>query len=202
MYERFSRKYKSDPGEIAHADIDILIRIGLENRIDFFERFGGLSFNNGIYRVHIVSNIEFWTKMVDYAYPNFSGSAICFGYDWLGNQFGLDKKSGKIWLFELGTGKVLRIPCTFDQFHESELIDNDEAALESDFFKEWIDSGNLAPNTMECVGYKIPLFLGGKDEVSNLELVDMDVYWELTGQLITKTESVPEGTRIDVGKED
>ena len=38
----------------------------------------------------------------------------------------------------------------------------------------------------DCVGYKIPLFLGGNDEISNLEITDMEIYWGICGQLITK----------------
>jgi hypothetical protein len=38
----------------------------------------------------------------------------------------------------------------------------------------------------ECIGYRVPLFLGGSDTVENLEKVDLDVYWHLHGQLIQK----------------
>ncbi|WP_434798222.1 T6SS immunity protein Tdi1 domain-containing protein [Terrisporobacter vanillatitrophus] len=33
------------------------------------------------------------------------------------------------------------------------------------------------------MGYKVPLFLGGEDDISNLEEIDMEVYWSVTGQL-------------------
>ncbi|MCP2517553.1 MAG: T6SS immunity protein Tdi1 domain-containing protein [Achromobacter mucicolens] len=44
--------------------------------------------------------------------------------------------------------------------------------------------------------YGIPLFLGGQDEVSNLELSDLDVYWHLLSQLIRQTRGLPAGTPI------
>lgn len=40
-------------------------------------------------------------------------------------------------------------------------------------------------NFDECVGYKIPLFLGGDDHIGNLQSTDLDVYWTLTGRLRT-----------------
>jgi hypothetical protein len=36
----------------------------------------------------------------------------------------------------------------------------------------------------KCVGYKVPLFLGGEDEISNLDELDMEVYWSIIGQLM------------------
>ncbi len=41
-----------------------------------------------------------------------------------------------------------------------------------------------------------PLFLGGADEVGNLELSDMEVYWDMTSQLWEAVRDLPEGTKI------
>ena len=49
-------------------------------------------------------------------------------------------------------------------------------------------------NCEECVGYKTPLFLGGKDVMDNLEILNLDVYWTLTAQLIRKARGLPLGT--------
>ncbi|MBQ6554892.1 MAG: DUF1851 domain-containing protein, partial [Firmicutes bacterium] len=34
--------------------------------------------------------------------------------------------------------------------------------------------------------YKVPLFLGGEDDIPNLELCDMEVYWGILSQLKSK----------------
>lgn len=50
-------------------------------------------------------------------------------------------------------------------------------------FRAWRE---LVPEVFEhgeCAGYKVPLFLGGADEVSNVEKVDATVYWSITQQL-------------------
>jgi Domain of unknown function (DUF1851) len=49
---------------------------------------------------------------------------------------------------------------------------------------------------MQCVGYQVPLFLGGKDSLENLEITDLDVYWSLSGQLRQGTWVLPPGTAV------
>jgi hypothetical protein len=48
----------------------------------------------------------------------------------------------------------------------------------------------------ECVGYRVPLFLNGKDAVSNQELIDTEVYWETQCQLYNQIKKLPDGTKI------
>lgn len=53
-------------------------------------------------------------------------------------------------------------------------------------WNDWLASGGLHPTYGQCIGYKVPLFLGGKDDVSNLELSDLDVYWYAISQTLAK----------------
>ncbi|WP_431278627.1 T6SS immunity protein Tdi1 domain-containing protein [Leifsonia poae] len=48
----------------------------------------------------------------------------------------------------------------------------------------------------ECVGYEVPLFLGGGDEIDNLQVADMEVYWTLTGQLRVATHDLRPGRSV------
>lgn len=163
--------------------------------------YAGKSFGKGLYRLHILDEIEKWNSIITKAYPEYSNRVTCFGYDWLGRQFAVDKErvvdgQSQILMFEPGTSEVLEIPCDFYSFHEEEIVNYNDACLASGFFKEWL---NIHPNPLEnaeCVGYKIPLFLGGEDVVTNLELCNMDVYWEMCSQLIQKTKLLPEGTTV------
>ena len=55
----------------------------------------------------------------------------------------------------------------------------------SEFFEAWL-RGNPGPIRFDqCVGYQVPLFLGGADELRNLSVTDLDLYWTLTGELRT-----------------
>ena len=99
-------------------------------------------------------------------------------------------------MFEPGTGEALEIPCNIETFHESELIQYREEALAESFYQHWLDDGGMQPAITQCVGYKKPLFLGGRDTVDNLEVADLDVYWTVSAQLIQKTRGLPLGASI------
>jgi Domain of unknown function (DUF1851) len=72
------------------------------------------------------------------------------------------------------------------------------SALAASFFASWARANpELLPlGAMQCAGYKVPLFLGGKDSVDNLEIVDLEVYWSLSGQLREGTMVLPPGTSV------
>ncbi len=86
-------------------------------------------------------------------------------------------------MLEPGTGEALEIPVGFELFHNEELVDYRNEALAAEFFVQWrsthVGAGPL--NAADCVGYKVPLFLGGADAVENLELTDFEVYWDFCG---------------------
>jgi len=89
----------------------------------------------------------------------------------------------EVLLFDIGAGEALEIPTAFSDFHDVELTEYTDAALASDFFEQWL---HVHPEPIpfdRCVGYDVPLFLGGTDDLRNLSLTDLDVYWTLTGQL-------------------
>lgn len=170
---------------------------------DLVDHLGGGSFNQGLYRVIRASDAGAWNARVAVAFPDFASRITCFGFDWLGRVFAVDPKRVEdgqpgVVMFEPGTGEALEVPCNIASFHDEELIEYSDAALASDFHQRWLKSGGGAPQYDQCVGYKKPLFLGGADEVSNLELSDIDVYWHVMGQLITKAKGLPPGTPISV----
>jgi hypothetical protein len=124
-----------------------------------------------------------------------------FAYDWLGRQIAFDRQrvvAGELMIaiLEPGTGEILEIPTNFIEFVEEELIEYHDAALASNFFQEWRTNGGSVPEPDQCVGYKIPLFLGGADIIDNLEIIDMDVYVTLCGQLFEGSLSLSIGEKI------
>ena len=56
-------------------------------------------------------------------------------------QFAENSQTGKILLFEPGTGEVLNIPVDFVLFHDEEIADYSGDSLASDFFEEWKKCG-------------------------------------------------------------
>ena len=165
--------------------------VGIENineinDIDsFLKKMSGKTFKEGIYRIHNYDEIEKWTKIVEEAFPKYKGHIRVFGYDWLGRNFAINLDTNTILLFEVGTGEVLDIPANFLDFHNIEIAEYHQDSLASIFFEEWYKSSkNYTLSHNECVGYKVPLFLNSNDDISNLEVSDMEVYWVLMGQLI------------------
>ncbi len=77
-------------------------------------------------------------------------------------------------------------------FHDIRLVDRMNGAISSGYFAEWLEAGGDEPAFDQCVNQKIPYFLGGcADEVDDLELSDLDVYWHLSSQLICWARTVP-----------
>lgn len=181
MFEIFLSKYKADGscGEITPPYKPTVQAFGLE---EFFNSFSGGSFNNGLYRVHSAERIDFWNNLVGEAFPKFANRIYCFGYDWLGRQFALDTgrlsaKEPLVLMLEPGTGEALEIPVNLVQFHEEEIVNYANEALAVDFFNAWLASGHESPSHNQCISYKKPLYLGGSDTLTNLEPMDLEVYW-------------------------
>ena len=147
---------------------------------------GGSTFEQGLYRLHTSASSESAREDLSDGFPELRRGIDLFGYDWLGRQFGTRRQAPvPVLMFDLGSGDVLEIPVTFVEFHDAELVDYRDAALASDFFASWT-SGH--PETIplafdQCVGYRIPLFLGGRDDLDNLEVTDLSVYLSLSAQL-------------------
>jgi hypothetical protein len=148
----------------------------------------GTTLANGLYRLHTAASATAADQLVQAAFPDFAGRIACFGVDWLGRQFSLDLARGaesdpEVLLFDVGAGEALQIQVAFTRFHDEELVEYTNAALAAEFFAQW---RKLHPQPLafdQCAGYKVPLFLAGVDELTNLEVIDLDVYWTLTGQL-------------------
>ncbi|WP_284978680.1 T6SS immunity protein Tdi1 domain-containing protein [Arthrobacter sp. fls2-241-R2A-200] len=91
----------------------------------------------------------------------------------------------------------MEIPRRFSTYHDDELVRDPEPSLLPSFFNKWRLENPADLAFDECVGYKVPLFLGGDDELHNLELSDMEVYWSLMGQLRLATQHLEPGTHIN-----
>ncbi len=196
----FLGKYKNDKPFVP-VTLKPEFMFGARGAASMFAACNGASFNRGLYRLHTIQEIPKWTKIATDAFPALSGKICCFGFDWLGRQFALDltrkvECQPGVSLLEPGTGQVLEIDANFLTFHCVELIEFAESALACAAFDAWLAAEPRPLVESACVGYKTPLFLGGSDTLDNMELSDMDVYWELCSQLLRDTRALPDGTWI------
>jgi hypothetical protein len=171
--------------------------------MEFSHEWAGITFERGLYRFVDAATGPRFAGMILDAFPDFARRAHPFAYDWLGRAFAVDEnrlRGGKepmVLLLEPGTGEALEIPYSFASLHDN-LDELREPALAGGFFATWskLNPSALPLSTTVCVGYKQPLFLGGKDTAENLEVVDMEIYWSLCGQLFKGTRKLPPGTKI------
>ncbi|MBB4638618.1 T6SS immunity protein Tdi1 domain-containing protein [Longimicrobium terrae] len=159
------------------------------------------TFLGGAYRQHASADRDRYTALAVEAFPDFGGRIDCFGIDWLGNQFATDLARvvggrPQILLLEPGTGEVLELPATMDTFHDGLLVQEPDAVAAHEFFKRWLAAGGAVPAYGECVGYRKPLYLGGADDIANLEIIDLEVYWSISAQLLAKLRGLPAGTSV------
>jgi len=201
MFSSFLSKFRPDSVVSHTVDIDTYAN-EIEGLKEFLVEYSGATFNNGLYRIHTIDSAKRWNLIVGDAFPEFKKRIMCFSFDWLGRQFALDsdrrneKGQPLVLMMEPGTGEALEIPATFISFHNEELIHYTDAALAENFYSKWFKSSGRPLAINECVGYQVPLFLGGKDVISNLEIIDIEVYWEICGQLFNKVKSLPPGTTV------
>jgi len=164
----------------------------------FFDEFGGYSFDAGSYRVHNRTSSLFWTLVVSEFFKNKKRNIHCFGFDWLGRQYAIDiKKDQMIYLFDPATAEFFELDQDLISFHNVDLVDFCEETLSLEEYRKWLNLGNEQLRFDQCIGFEVPLFLGGIDRLENYELTDMEVHWELSFQLYQKTRNLPEATLID-----
>ncbi|RVD58572.1 DUF1851 domain-containing protein [Mesorhizobium sp. M2D.F.Ca.ET.185.01.1.1] len=203
MFEKFRQSFAidsrvaEDPGMASPAT-------GIASLNELLRDFGGSSFKQGLYRIIRGQDIPVWNARINLGFPETNGRVACFGYDWQGSAFAIDNQrleQGQpgVVLFEPGTAKALEIPANIETFHEALVIENPDAALAANIYAEdWLPSGGAQPAYDQCVGYKKPLFLGGEDDISNMEITDLEVYWHIMGQVIAKVKGLPPGTPVNL----
>ncbi|HWA59806.1 MAG TPA: T6SS immunity protein Tdi1 domain-containing protein [Caulobacteraceae bacterium] len=189
MFEAFRGHFQRDAASVP-KDGAPEAQSSVRGLAELFAEFGGASFNQGLYRIVRTDHIADWRTRIGEAFPSFA-DCVCFGFDWLGRAFVLDGarlEDGQpgVLMLDPGAGEALEIPANLETFHDGELIEYGDAALASEFHSRWLNAGGRAPAFDQCVGYRKPLFLGGADELSNLELSDIDVYWSLMAQMMTQ----------------
>jgi hypothetical protein len=162
----------------------------------------GATYDDGLYRFCDSDSGPMLLGLLTTMFPDFAQRGTPFGFDWLGRIFAIDIRRTEhgeplVLLMDSGAGEALEIPLTFAQFHD-QLDSLREPALAAGFFDRW---ANADPTSVPlpygaCIGYRVPLFLGGKDDVDNLEVTDLDVYWKLNAQLRSATKNEALGRRV------
>ncbi|OLB77200.1 MAG: hypothetical protein AUI14_16755 [Actinobacteria bacterium 13_2_20CM_2_71_6] len=204
MFERFLTAYHLTPADqqppAAWHDERLLAATGYA---EFAARFAGCTFDDGLYRIHDATSGPAAYDLVVGAFPKLAGRVSPFAYDWYGRQFAVDLARTRndeplLLLADVTTAGVFQVPHAFVPFHDVMLVDDSEEAVGREYFREWARANPAAVPLRpdQCVSPRIPLSLGGSDDIDALEVSDLSVHWTLHGQFWQQTRDLPEGTRI------
>ena len=158
---------------------------------------GGYAFNRGLYTIHTFESSLKWADLLSTYFPGYKNEILPFASDWSGRQYCVARKGNEgIYVFDPADLQDYFLDENLINFHEITLAD-DPDNLDYNDFKEALEILKLRGlNSNQCIGYKIPLFLNGKADTSNYEIIDMEVYWETQYQIFNQIKDLPEGTRI------
>ena len=115
----------------------------------------------------------------------------------IGDVFLEDKNEKYYWL-NVGEGIIEKVAENKTEFRDK--LNNNEIVSEwflVELVAELIKLGMvLTPNKL--YGYKKLPILGGKYEPENFELTDIEVHFELSGQIHRQVKDLPKGTKVNI----
>jgi len=160
--------------------------------------FGGKSFDNGLYTIHTFKDSLKWTGLLSQYFGKEENSFLSFAHDWMGIQYCVSRNTNEcIYMFDPATQEEFCIDENLMEFHNNILPESKVNNLASDFFEgacKYLKITSISYH--QCIGFKTPLFLNGKEEISNYEVGDLEVYWDFEYQLYQQVKNLPEGTRL------
>ena len=200
MFGRFLDRFPPEHAEgCSGEELRVLIDPLPRGFADLMVRHAGASFGEGVYRLFTPPEVPRWTALAEEAFPEVSDSVACFGMDWTGRQFALDvrrEEGGEplTLMFDIGAGETVEIPATFVGFHDEALIEFPDTLLSLGLYTAWRAHGGLPPAHSKCVGWRLPLFLGGEEEASNLVAHDAESYWRDLAEQLARVRTGGAGT--------
>ena len=207
--ERFLATLPPDPdsrvaSSWSSSDTRALLGVDDPTFTALVERHAGETFGGGLLRLLPTigrPNIRDWNGPDGWHsdWPSVRDS-VAFASNWRGNLFLFDRArlptgERKIAFLELATGEYEVIDYPFRWFI-GELLPRQEGLLAAADLEHWQAIGGRVPKRDECVGLRIPLVVGGQDEVANFEVLFLNVWVSIAGQIYEQTRNLPPGTRI------
>lgn len=171
--------------------------MSIDSRGQLLKIFGNTTTSNWAYRIFSKEMAALFTEILEWYFEEYTGRVEVFASVWNGILLAEDKNNKEqVLLFEPESAQVFEVPGNLDYFHNIQLVENRWPILREHLYVEWTSENKSIPGLRDCIGYKKPLFLGGLDSISNLEIIDMEVYWTVTGQLWNSVKNLPPWTSI------
>lgn len=191
-FEPFAKFFGEEAlGFVPDDSVDSLIR-----------QLGGRSFGEGLLKIYTIEEKQKWEDIVRECLLTHINvpedfSISLFGYTWNGVCLGVGETKARqgIYQFDVETMKCNTADDSLGEFMNCAIPSDCNGCLASESYRCWLDI-HPAPKRTECVGLTKPLFLGGKDDFDNMEVIDMEVHWEMTSQIWQAVRDLPPGTPI------
>jgi hypothetical protein len=166
-----------------------------ESLYNIISQYGGCILNNGLLKIHTFEYVDKWTALLsEYFREEINPfDMICFASNWQGCMYCIDKKDSTITYFDPATCEFFSADSSLQFFFDEILVSGEYDIIFEDYFYEAFEYLNLKNLEYEnSLGHKIYLHLGGEDDVSNLEIVDTDVLWDLQIQVAASISEIDE----------
>jgi hypothetical protein len=146
-------------------------------------------------------NVVEWNKQGLWKqYFELSDSCFVFSEDIFGNQYFFKRGSRKnpVYVLWLSTGRTDFMAETFDYFVRDIVDDPSEEVMGElkGLARAFIARSANQWKPFNQIGRKVPILLGGKNDLSNMEFCDSLTNVLFAGQLLSQLKAVPLGTRI------
>ena len=209
--DRFLITYQGDPGFLINPthnmdqETEKILRDLPATYRTFLQRLPAVSFKGGALRVLTPAtkpSIASWNSEQGWHadWPEWRNRFVVFAFDWLGNQIAFDRNEAmNISEFEPGTGNINSVPVDFSGFLDL-LVDSGEEILLEASFTKWRTLTGRTLEFNQCVGHKIPLFLGGSDSFDNMEVSDLSVHVSIMGQVYRAAASKSKISGFKIGR--
>ena len=167
---------------------------------DLLGALGGATLADGFYRFHTPDSAAAADIASAKLIKGYGTRCRAFAFDWLGRELAVDLgKDGRgelVICVDPGGGEYMTTDVPFGEWHD--VVAGEDDPLAYPFYQEWRAANPTAGplGFDQAIGYQVPLFLGGEDEVGNLEVISREVYFEICTQLALKTRDLPVGTTI------
>jgi hypothetical protein len=182
-----------------------LTGLDLPSFTGFIAEHAGASFGGGLLRIlspDARPSLLDWNRRDGWHHdwPSVPAAKV-FASDWLGRLYLLDptrRADGqpRVALLDPATGEYEVIDNSFSEVVEEIWPAAGNDLFDAERFAAWQRTGGRVPGLDECVAYTIPLSLGGTPDVSNMEVLFLNVWISLSGQIIEQTKGLRAGTRI------
>jgi hypothetical protein len=196
VFERFLSRYPLPQGNAGEVWADEAL-MAVAGYAEFAQKAAGLPLCGGLLRVVTASEGKSATDFLREGFPEYADRAVPFAVDWIGRVVAVDRaRPPGLLLIEPGSADAYEIDESLVDYFDRDVVDESDVFLATDLFEDWKAAGGEAPPAGSCVGFKVPLFLGGTGSAQNLEVSDLEVYWSITAQLRTSTRGLAPGTQV------